>query len=109
MDTSVVVGLITGTATIIAAAIAILPRLLRREPPSPSAGSSLSVSDGTSVTGERCVYYHHVKHRFLNFRGKNCRIEPMDGGASFLAPTHELFHDPEQKRRITRESIVVRR
>jgi len=38
----------------------------------------------------------------------NCRIEPVEGGQSFLAPTHELFHDAEQTLRMTRESIVVR-
>jgi hypothetical protein len=41
--------------------------------------------------------------------GVHYRVEPMDDGQNFLVPTHELFHDPDQEQRITRDSIVVRR
>ena len=108
MDTAIIVALITGAATVIASTIAILPKWLREKPVSPVPGSSSPGSQGKGTSGTRLVYYQGVQYRFLNFGGKNCRIEPMGDGQSFLAPTHELFHDLEQTQRITRDSIVVR-
>jgi hypothetical protein len=108
MDTAIIVALITAVATVIAAAIAILPRVLRKVPVNPLPGSSSPASEGGGASNTRRVYFKGAQYRFLNFGGKNCRIEPAEGGQSFLAPTHELFHDAEQTRRITRESIVVR-
>lgn len=108
MDTLVIAALITGAATVIAALIAILPRRQRKEPVSSFPSLSSPASEFGVASGIRAVYYQGAKYRFLNFGGKSCRIEPMEDGRSFLAPTHELFHDPQQIRRITRESIVVR-
>jgi hypothetical protein len=70
--------------------------------------SSTLTSQGGGAFGTRFVYYKGVQYRFLNIGGKNCRIEPIEGGQSCLAPTHDLFHDAEQTQGITRESIVVR-
>jgi len=108
MDTARIVALITGAATVIAAAIAILPKWVRKEPVGPLPGSSSPVSDASGASGTRVVSSKGGHYRFLNFGGKNFRIEPMEGGQSFLAPTLELFHDADQTRRITRESIIVR-
>jgi hypothetical protein len=105
MDASIVVAIIGGAATIIAAAIAIAPKIVRARPADSSA-AEVRLRTLPSI-GLRTVYYLEQQHRFLNFGGKNCRIEPMTGGPSFKAPTHEIFHDKEQTRRITRESIVV--
>jgi len=70
----------------------------------------LDVLLGRSDTSERTVYYQGRKFRFCGFGPSNCRIEPLDGSKpSFLVPTHQLFHDAEGKRRITRDSIVVKR
>jgi hypothetical protein len=81
---------------------------MRKEPANPLLPSSAQVSEVSAGSGGRVVYYKGAQYRFLNFGGKNCRIEAMEGGQSVLAPTHELFHDPEQTRRVTRDSIVVR-
>ncbi|HUQ68454.1 MAG TPA: hypothetical protein VM165_02960 [Planctomycetaceae bacterium] len=107
MDAAIIAAVITGTATVIAAAITLLPRILRKRAVSPLLHQPLRLPEGRNPSGTRIVYYQEAQYRFLNFRGKNCRIEPIDGGQSFLAPTHELFHDPERTRRINRESIVV--
>jgi len=66
------------------------------------------VSEGSGTSATRIVSPKGEQYRFLNFAGKNCRIEPMEGCQSFLALIHELFHATEQTRRITRESIIVR-
>jgi hypothetical protein len=108
METAIIVALITTAATVIAAATAILPKILRNETVNPLSSSALPESRQSSASSTRIVYYNGVQYRFLNFGGRNCRIEPMEGGQSFLAPTHELFHDAEQTRRITRESIIMR-
>jgi hypothetical protein len=108
LDTAIIVALITGAATVIAAAVAILPKWMRNDSASRLTASSAPLLEGNPGSGARVVYYKDAQYRFLKFGGKNCRIEPMNGGQSFLAPTHELFHDPEQKRRVTRDSIVVR-
>lgn len=107
MDTPIIVALITGAATVIAAAIAVLPRRLRNEPVTPASDSSPRKTQANGTSRSRFVYYNGLQYRFLNFGGKNCRIEPIEGGQSFLAPTHELFHNAEQTQRITRDSIVV--
>ena len=91
METAIIVALITAAATVIAAAIAILPKVLRKEPVNPLPSSTSTVSDGNTASCTRNVYYKAARYRFLNFGGKNCRIEPMEGGKSFLAPTHELL------------------
>lgn len=107
MDTSIFAALITAAATVLAATITLLPWLLRREQSTGASGSASSEPNVANRARCRTVYYQGKPHRFLNFGGKNCRIEPLEDGDSFLAATHELFHDPEQTRRITRESIVV--
>lgn len=97
-------ALITAGATVAAAAITALAR--RQRPTAPTKG--VPRTEQRPVQGAaRVVYYEGTEYRFLNFGGKNSRIAPVDGGESFLAPTHELFHDRAAQRRITRDSIVA--
>ena len=63
--------------------------------------------DGTPRTGSgRRVYFNGAEYSFLNYGGRKSRVEPIRGGGSFLAPTAELYHDPAETERITRDSIV---
>lgn len=58
METAIIVALITGAATVIAAAIAILPKILQRKFLVPAPGSLLaSAEGGGSSGGPRIVYY----------------------------------------------------
>jgi hypothetical protein len=105
MDTTIIVALISGVAMVTAAAIAIIPMLRGTEGPGPTPEPQPPA--GSRAGGARTVYYLGTQYRFLNFGGNNSRIEPLAGLQSFLAPTHELFHDSRQTQRITRETIVV--
>jgi hypothetical protein len=108
MDTPIIAALITGAATVIATGLALLPALLRKRVDKANLESYSPMPDGTGGSRTRFVYYKGTRYRFLNFGGQNCRIEPIEGGQSSLAPTHELFHDQKQTRRVTRDSIVLR-
>lgn len=95
-------------AALINAAAKVTTTVLKRRPrtsedPHPVPGAPRT---STTTFATRTVYYRSEPHRFLNFGGRRCRIEPLSGGQSFLAPTHELFHDCDRLRRITRETIV---
>ena len=106
MDAVIVAAVIGACATIVAALIAVVPMLRRHSQSQLVGNAAVQPADATPA---RLVYFRHEPHHILNFGGKNCRIEALDGSPSFLAPTCELFHDADQTRRITRDSIVVAR
>jgi len=99
VDTTVVVATIGAFSTIAAALIAV------RVKPPVSATSNERPPIGSAVS--RTAFYQGRAHRFLKFGGQNCRIEALDGSPSFLAPTHEIFHDQNGTQRITRDSVVL--
>lgn len=106
MDTSVVVAVITSAGAIAAAAVG-REWHVRRKTSAGTRSDNVLIGHSNSNT-QRRVYFKGDEYRFLNFGGKNSRIEPLGGGPSFLAPTHELFHDSAQHRRVSRDSVVVR-
>lgn len=107
MDSTIIAAIITGAATVLAAVIGLQFWRRWRFIEAPKARNRELNTENSSAES-RIVYYRGVAHRFLNFGGKHCRIERLDGSPSFLGLTHEMFHDIEQKRRITRDSIVLR-
>lgn len=98
---SVLAAVIGAVATITVAVLKLRSTQRRNQA---SAARQASIA----AVGSRLVFYRGDEHRFLNFGGRNCRIEPLAGGPSFLAPTHELFHDRDGRARITRDTIVAR-
>lgn len=110
MDNGVLIALISGAAVILAGIIGILPFLRNRKTSNQAAdlvkhSSSIPLPEGD----ERRVFYNGNLLRFLNFGGKKSRVQAVDGGKSFLVPTHKLFHDKEAKTPVTRDSIVIQK
>jgi hypothetical protein len=90
MDTSIIVAIITGSATVAAAVVTLI-----RSRSKPVQNSNFGVSRQHSRGPVRTAYYRSVQHQFLKFGPLTSRIQPMEGGESFVVPTNALFHDPE--------------
>lgn len=75
MDTAIIVALIAGAATVIAAAIAILPKWMRKEPANPRLPSSAPVSEGSAGSVARIVFYFYCVRLCPDVNSKRPKVE----------------------------------